>query len=112
MAIRSGSRINSLMYGDDPYSSDNTVPTQDGPTYSVEDPAPAQRADDPAPAPTQPAQPTFDPNQQVGHNGTTSSGLTREQYRDLWQSSGAKSMQDLQNFVNQYGGSIVSGNGT
>jgi len=73
----------------------------------------ADPTDAPAPAPPPPPAPApFDPTQQVGHEGRTSSGLTREQYRDAWQSSGATTMQDLQNFVSQHGGRIVSANGT
>jgi hypothetical protein len=59
-----------------------------------------------------PAAPTFDASQQVGHNGKTTEGLTREQYRDAWVSSGAKSMDDLNRFIAAHGGKLVSGNGT
>lgn len=38
--------------------------------------------------------------------------MSREQYRDSWMGSGARSMEDLQRFVQQNGGQIVSGNGT
>ncbi|MBA3949313.1 MAG: hypothetical protein H0X44_05140, partial [Acidobacteria bacterium] len=38
--------------------------------------------------------------------------MTREQYRDAWQGSGARSMSDLQAFLSKNGGSVVSGNGT
>ena len=55
--------------------------------------------------------PAFDPLQQVGHNGSIN-GLSREQYRDRWQGSGARSIGDLQNFIGQYGGRLDSGNGT
>lgn len=96
----------------DPYSS-YTDPYADAATPRYRQPATTTpTAPAPATTPSQPAPSPFDASQQVGHNGTTSGGLTREQYRDLWQSSGAKSMQDLQNFVNQYGGKIVSDNGT
>ncbi|HXG71332.1 MAG TPA: hypothetical protein VNJ04_12070 [Gemmatimonadaceae bacterium] len=65
------------------------------------------------PAPSAPAAASgFDARQQVGHDGKTSSGMTREQYRDAWQGSGARSMADLEQFVKQNGGSVVSGNGT
>lgn len=54
----------------------------------------------------------FDPSAVVGHNGTTSNGMNREAYRDAWFSSGAKSMGDLQKFIQANGGTLVSGNGT
>lgn len=83
------------------------APNQDTAIPRMPDPAPPQQH---GTTTTQQA-PQFDPSQQVGHNGTIN-GLNREQYRDLWMGSGAKSMQDLQNFVAQHGGVIVSGNGT
>lgn len=55
---------------------------------------------------------TFNPGQQVGHDGTTSGGMTREQYRDAWQGSGATSMADLNTFIAKNGGTLQSGNGT
>src|SRR5207237_3915783 len=54
----------------------------------------------------------FDAAQQVGHDGTTSAGLSRNQYRDMWQASGAKSPADLQKFIDANGGTLQSGNGT
>lgn len=54
----------------------------------------------------------FNAGQQVGHDGTTTGGLTREQYRDAWQGSGAKSMDDLNRFIQANGGTLQSGNGT
>jgi hypothetical protein len=48
---------------------------------------------------------------QVGHNGVTQGGLSREQYRDMWQGSGASSMADLQNFIAQNGGELLDGAG-
>ena len=49
-------------------------------------------------------------NAAVGHDGTYR-GMTREQYRDAWMSSGAHTLQDLQNFVQQHGGQVVSDSG-
>lgn len=54
----------------------------------------------------------FDPGAQVGHDGTTGGGMSREAYRDAWMGSGAKSMGDLQAFVSKNGGTINAGNGT
>lgn len=54
-------------------------------------------------------QPTYGSDQNSGYKQP---GMTREQYRDQWMSSGTRDMAGLQNFVNQYGGQIVSGNGT
>lgn len=54
---------------------------------------------------------SFDALQQVGHDGTIN-GMTREQYRDAWQGSGAKSIDDLKAFVAQHGGRVLSDNGT
>lgn len=53
----------------------------------------------------------FDPSQQVGHDGTIN-GMNREQYRDAWMASGASNPQEMQAFLAQHGGSVVSGNGT
>lgn len=57
------------------------------------------------------AAPAFDPRQQVGHDGTIN-GMNREQYRDAWMGSGARSMADMQAFLGKNGGSLVSDNGT
>ena len=80
-------------------------------------PAPAAAAPAPAPAPMPEAPPVVPqsapaPIAGVDHNGTTSAGMNREQYRDAWQSSGAKSMADLQAFLQKYGGKLDSDNGT
>lgn len=57
-----------------------------------------------------PASMTAQP-QSVGHDGVTQGGLSREQYRDMWQGSGASSMADLQNFIAQNGGELLDGAG-
>ena len=51
-------------------------------------------------------------NNEVGHDGTTSGGMTREQYRDAWMSSGISNMDQLRRWVAQHGGQVVSDNGT
>lgn len=113
MAIRSGNRMANMLGGDysdyDPYQQ----PTDDQAVSQVNNPAPPQPAATPTQPATQPQQTSaFDPLQQVGHNGSIN-GLNREQYRDLWGSSGAKNMQDLQNFLNTHGGKLINGkNGT
>ncbi len=38
--------------------------------------------------------------------------LSREEYRDKWMSSGTRDQAGLSNFLNQYGGTQLSGNGT
>lgn len=47
-----------------------------------------------------------------GGSSAPQPGVSREQYRDAWMGSGAKSMDDLKRFVAQYGGQIISDNGT
>lgn len=47
-----------------------------------------------------------------GGSAPAAPGVSREQYRDAWMSSGAASMADLQRFVAQYGGQILGDNGT
>lgn len=63
------------------------------------------------PAAAAPAGGGFNAGQQVGHNGTIN-GMNREQYRDKWMSSGAKSMDDLRRFISENGGTLQSDNGT
>lgn len=48
---------------------------------------------------------------QVGHDGTAN-GLTREQWRDKWMSSGARTIDDLKRFLAENGGEILSDNGS
>lgn len=55
--------------------------------------------------------PAFDPTAQVGHNGTLN-GMNREQYRDAWMSSGAKSVPEMQAWLAQNGGVMTAANGT
>lgn len=61
-----------------------------------------------APAPGQPA--PFDPTQQVGHDGTIN-GMTREQYRDAWMSSGATNTQAMDAFLAAHGGRRLNDSG-
>lgn len=55
--------------------------------------------------------PPFDPNQQVGHDGSIN-GMTREQYRDAWMSSGVDSVAGMQDWLAKNGGNMVAANGT
>ena len=59
----------------------------------------------------QPAKPAFDPFGQVGHDGTFN-GMTREQYRDAWMSSGVDSVQGAKDWLAKHGGKWISDNGT
>lgn len=52
----------------------------------------------------EPAAPAFDPRQQVGHDGAIN-GMTREQYRDAWQSSGVTNNQQMDQWLAANGGS-------
>lgn len=61
-----------------------------------------------APAATSTAPP---PSGSVGHNGTYN-GMTREQYRDAWMSSGVNSIQGMKDWLAKNGGQLVSDNGT
>lgn len=47
----------------------------------------------------------------VGHDGSQN-GLSREQYRDAWMSSGVKDMAGLRAWTAQHGGNVLSDNGT
>lgn len=58
-----------------------------------------------------PVQTPAQPSSNVGHNGTTPGGMTREAYRDAWMGSGAASMADLQKFIAQNGGTLLDGAG-
>ena len=50
-------------------------------------------------------------NGQSSHDYNPTTGLTREQYRDLWMRSGVSNIQQLQAFLAQYGGSLLAANG-
>lgn len=47
----------------------------------------------------------------VGHDGTYN-GMTREQYRDAWMSSGVNSVQGAKDWLAKNGGTWISDNGT
>jgi hypothetical protein len=82
-----------------------TNPGQSGGELPAPPPAPV------TPPLVTPMEPTFDPHAQVGHNGTIN-GMNREQYRDAWMGSGAKSMDDLNKFLTAHGGTLTGANGT
>lgn len=46
------------------------------------------------------------------HDFNPATGLSREQYRDNWMSSGISNMNDLKNWLSQNGGQALSDNGT
>src|SRR5688500_6841382 len=84
----------------------------EGQPWSEQQP-PQQEAPQEQPKPAEPPPPPkFDPRQQVGHDGTTSNGWNREQYRDAWMGSGVNSVQGAKDWINQHGGEWVSDNGT
>lgn len=113
MAARGGEYISDLMgrntgvAGGVPRQVQQRSATTGQPPTTPRPPAPP-----PATPPPPPAAPAFDAGQQVGHDGKTSEGLTREQYRDAWQGSGAKSIADLNSFIAAHGGKMLAGNGT
>jgi hypothetical protein len=49
---------------------------------------------------------------QPSHDFNPATGLSREQYRDNWMSSGISNIDQMQQWLAQNGGSILSGNGT
>lgn len=72
---------------------------------------PPASTEPPVPGTTETPHPAFDPNAQVGHNGSAN-GWNREQYRDAWQGSGITDMAGLKGWVAQHGGKVLGDNGT
>lgn len=66
------------------------------------------------PAPTSSADKAaaFGQQSATGHDGTAANGMTREQYRDAWMSSGVHDLAGLKAWTAANGGNVVSDNGT
>lgn len=105
-------------YGDDPNQSDYERDEMIRRLQANGGVAPTENRGQPQSdfAPTAPTTPppqlsSFDPRQQVGHDGKTSNGWNREQYRDAWQGSGVNSVDGAKAWLAQNGGEWLSDNG-